>query len=62
MMENIPCALVGEVVPGGQLQIVGLPAPTPGMEPSDPPELSAPLVIDAELAKLKEAWQAPLRW
>ena len=62
MMENIPCALVGEVIPEDQLQIIGLPAPTPGMEPSDPQELSAPLVIDAELAKLKEAWQAPLRW
>jgi phosphoribosylformylglycinamidine synthase len=62
VMENIPCALVGEVVPEGQLQIVGLPAPTPGMEPGDPLELSAPLVIDAELARLKEAWQSPLRW
>jgi phosphoribosylformylglycinamidine synthase len=62
LMENIPCALVGEVLPEGQLQIVGIPSPAPGMEPNDPQELAAPLVIDAELARLKEAWQAPLRW
>ena len=61
-MENVPCALIGEVVPNGQLQIVGIPTPTPGMEPTDPQELAAPLVIDAELAELKEAWQSPLRW
>jgi phosphoribosylformylglycinamidine synthase len=61
-LAEVPHALVGEVVATAQLQIVGLPAPTPGVDPGDPMELAAPLVIDADLARLKEAWQAPLRW
>lgn len=61
-LAGVPHALVGEVVSTAQLQIIGLPAPTPGAEPNDPAELTAPLVIDAPLSRLKEAWQSPLRW
>ena len=61
-LADVPHALVGEVLSTEQLQIVGLPSPMPVSEPGDPHELTAPLVIDAELSRLKEAWQAPLRW
>jgi phosphoribosylformylglycinamidine synthase len=61
-LADVPHALCGEVLSTAQLQIIGLPAPTPGDEPSDPAELTAPLVIDADLERLKEAWQSPLRW
>jgi phosphoribosylformylglycinamidine synthase len=61
-LSDVPHALIGEVLSAAQLQIIGLPAPTPGAEPGEPAELTAPLVIDAELARLKEAWQSPLRW
>jgi hypothetical protein len=53
---------VGEVIAAPQLQIIGIPAPTPGLDPSEPTELSAPLVIDADIASLKGAWQARLKW
>ncbi len=40
-LADVPHALVGEVVATKQLQIIGLPAPTPGAEPGDPVELTA---------------------
>ena len=62
LFQDLPCALVGEVVDTGRLEIVGLPQPF--ADPNDPGtvEMLAPLVVSAELAVLKEAWQAPLRW
>jgi hypothetical protein len=53
--------LIGEVLAEPQLQIIGIPRPEPN-ESGQPTEITAPLVIDAELATLKEAWQSPLRW
>jgi hypothetical protein len=59
-LAGLPCALIGEVTDNGRLEIVGLPTPTQpdhGM----PYHLAAPLVVDAELAALRHAWQEPLR-
>jgi len=60
-LADVPHALVGEVVGTGRLEIVGIPAPVE-IEPGSPHEIRAPLVVSAELAALKEAWQKPLRW
>ncbi len=61
LFAGLPCALVGEVMEEPRLQVVGIPRPI--SDDSDrPTEILAPLVIDAEIADLKEAWQAPLRW
>ncbi len=61
LFADLPCSLIGEVLDEPRLQVVGIPAPVED-DAGPPTELSAPLVIDAELAALKEAWQAPLRW
>ena len=56
-LAEVPHAMVGEVVDTGKLEILGLPTSIP-----DEDEPAIPLVIDADLATLKEAWQKPLRW
>jgi phosphoribosylformylglycinamidine (FGAM) synthase-like enzyme len=62
-LAEVPGALVGEVADGGQLEIVGIPCPIPGDHDDDAPtEIGAPLVVEADLATLKEAWQKPLDW
>lgn len=61
IMAGIPFALVGEATDTGRLEIVGLPQSVPGIEPGDPPMVAAPLAVSAEIAKLKQAWQAPLK-
>jgi phosphoribosylformylglycinamidine synthase len=61
-LAGVPHALVGEVTEDMRLQIVGIPAPQPSPDADAGHELSAPLVVDAEIAALKEAWQKPLRW
>lgn len=48
-LGDVPHALVGEVCVDARLRIAGTDA-------------AATLVIDAELADLKKAWQEPLRW
>ncbi len=60
-LAEVPCVLVGEVVDSGKLEIVGIPRPIPG-DDDTPTEIGAPLVIEADLAALKEAWQKPLDW
>jgi phosphoribosylformylglycinamidine synthase II len=60
-LRAVPHALVGEVTDSGRLEIVGIPRPYQE-EPTDPPEVTAPLVVSAPIAELKELWQAPLRW
>lgn len=61
-LAGVPCALVGEVVDTGRLEIIGLPESSRSPEPGEPDEVTAPLVVSADLATLKEAWQSPLRW
>jgi phosphoribosylformylglycinamidine synthase len=61
-LADVPHALVGEVVDTGKLEIIGVPQPIPGDENDAPTEIGAPLVIEAELETLREAWQKPLRW
>ena len=61
-LAGIPCALVGEVVDTGRLEIVGLPSSPTGGAPEAIDEATAPLVVNVDLATMKEAWQAPLRW
>lgn len=61
LFADLPCGLIGEVIEEPRLQVIGIPRPEQS-DSGQPTELSAPLVIDAELAALKEAWQAPLRW
>ncbi len=60
-LHGVPHALVGEVTQTGLLEIVGIPHPH-REEPGDPPQITAPLVVRAPIAELKELWQAPLRW
>ncbi|HEX3870932.1 MAG TPA: phosphoribosylformylglycinamidine synthase subunit PurL [Pirellulales bacterium] len=59
-LDGVPHALVGEVVNTGRLEIIGLPVPTPAADPDEPDENAAPLVITADLAALKQAWQTEL--
>jgi len=59
LLEEVPYSLVGEVVDSGRLEIFGPAGPMPEGKPD---ELAAPLVIAADLQRLKEAWQKPLRW
>ncbi len=61
-LADVPWALVGEVADSGKLEIVGVPGPIADDEGSTPTEIGAPLVIEAELKTLKEAWQKPLDW
>ncbi|NQT39620.1 MAG: phosphoribosylformylglycinamidine synthase subunit PurL, partial [Planctomycetes bacterium] len=61
-MAGLACGLVGEVVDSGQLEIIGVPRPLPDDNDNPTDEIAAPLVIEAELNALKEAWQKPLRW
>ena len=61
-MADVPHALVGEVVDTDKLEIIGIPGPIPDDERDAPTEIGAPLVIEADLKTLKEAWQKPLRW
>jgi len=61
-MEDVPCALIGEVVDTGKLEVIGVPRPIPVDEPNQPVEIGAPLVVEAELKTLKAAWQNPLDW
>ncbi len=61
-MAGVTCGLVGEVVDSGQLEIIGVPRPLPDDNGNSTDEIAAPLVIEAELNALKEAWQKPLRW
>ncbi len=61
-MEGVPCALVGEVTETGKLEIVGIPRPIPGETSPQPTEIGAPIVVEAELDRLKQAWQEPLDW
>jgi phosphoribosylformylglycinamidine synthase len=48
-LDGLPCAVVGEVRSDTRLRIAGT-------------DVAGGLVIDVELADLKEAWQTPLRW
>jgi phosphoribosylformylglycinamidine synthase len=48
-LDGVPHAVVGRVESDSRLRISGT-------------ETVGTLVIDAELADLKEAWQKPLRW
>ncbi len=59
-LAGIPHAVVGEVVDTDRLEIIGLPGPVPNADPDEPDEIAAPLVVSAELATLKQAWQTPL--
>lgn len=62
LLADVPHHVVGEVTATGRLEVVGLPQAIDGFEPGDPPQVIAPQVITAEIAQLKEAWQAPLRF
>jgi phosphoribosylformylglycinamidine synthase len=59
-LSGVPHALIGEVLPQPKLQIVGIPTPSP--DPESVGDTSAPTVIEAKLAELKQAWQTPLAW
>lgn len=61
-LAGVPCAVVGEVVDNGRLEIHGLPQWAQGADAEEADELRTHLVVNAELPTLKEAWQRPLRW
>jgi len=60
-MAGLPHAMIGEVSDSGVLQIMGIPRPMTDDE-SGRIELVTPLVIEADIAQLKTAWQKPLNW
>jgi phosphoribosylformylglycinamidine synthase len=62
LLADVPHHVVGEVTTTGWLEVIGLPQAIEGVEPGDPPQIVAPLVISASVDKLKEAWQKPLRF
>jgi phosphoribosylformylglycinamidine synthase subunit PurSL len=61
-LGDVPVNLIGETVDTGKLEVVGIPAPASGTAGDQDPEITAPLLIQAELATLKKAWQDPLDW
>jgi len=61
-LGDVPHALVGEVLETDSLQIFGIPQPIPDERTGQPGQIGTPLVIEADLEGLKEAWQRPLRW
>ena len=58
-MAGVPHAMIGEVEDTGKLEILGREIPIPD---GGPGETGKPLVVEANLETLKEAWQKPLRW
>ena len=61
-MNGVPSALVGEVTETDKLEIIGVPCPIPEEGSPAPVEIGAPIVIEADLKTLKDAWQKPLAW
>ncbi|MBN1911558.1 MAG: phosphoribosylformylglycinamidine synthase subunit PurL, partial [Pirellulales bacterium] len=61
-LAGVPFAAVGQVTDTDQLQIVGIPHPIPNDETDAPTGVDAPLVVEAELKTLKNAWRKPLAW
>jgi len=73
-LAGVPHAVVGQVTSGTRLQVAGTlrgkvagtlrvpSAPPASHPPAGGSSISDVLVVDAELADLKEAWQKPLRW
>ncbi|OHB78429.1 MAG: hypothetical protein A2W31_10195 [Planctomycetes bacterium RBG_16_64_10] len=53
---------IGQVIREAKFQVhaIGTPASRDEVRSANQPQ--GPLVINADLADLKEAWQAPLRW
>ena len=61
-MAGVPCALAGEVTDTGRLEIIGLAQPMPQFDSDTTTEIGAPIVIEADITELKQAWQKPLDW
>ncbi|NUQ60877.1 MAG: phosphoribosylformylglycinamidine synthase subunit PurL [Pirellulales bacterium] len=61
-LAGLPHAVIGEVSDAGVLEILGIPRPVPDDTGRGRVELVTPLVIEAPIAQLKEAWQKPLAW
>ncbi|HZZ73121.1 MAG TPA: AIR synthase-related protein [Pirellulales bacterium] len=62
LLGDVPHAIIGEVNESGRLQIVGPKPKTSGGDLRHADPLQDVLVVDADLAELKRAWQQPLRW
>jgi phosphoribosylformylglycinamidine synthase len=62
IVADVPHARIGEVVDSGELEIMGIPRPIAGEAVRSPAEVETPVVIRADLDRLKHAWQAPLDW
>jgi phosphoribosylformylglycinamidine synthase len=62
LLAGVPHSVIGEVTAAGRLEVIGLPQAIAGIEPGDPPQVVAPVVLSADIQTLKEAWQAPLRF
>ena len=60
-LDDVPCAMIGEVTETGKFEVVGLAQPIPDAD-SDATENGTPIVIEAEIGELKEVWQKPLDW
>lgn len=61
-MFGVPCARVGEVTGAGKLEILGLAQSIADADSGQGCEIGQPIVIEAELGELKQAWQSPLDW
>jgi len=57
-LADVAHAQIGEVLDTGKLEIFGPPTTIP----DETDATGVPLVIEADLKTLKEAWQKPLRW
>ncbi len=62
LLADLPHAMIGEVSEGAALEILGIPRPSPDDSGRGPVELVTPLVVEADIADLKEVWQKPLGW
>jgi len=61
-LADVPHALVGEVTATNRLEIVGIPRAIADDRDDVATEFAAPLVVDADLDTLRDAWQKPLHW
>ncbi|QGJ68490.1 Phosphoribosylformylglycinamidine synthase subunit PurL [Planctomycetales bacterium 10988] len=61
-MEEVPHALIGEVVDHGMLEIVGLPHLYSALPEDHWEEPMSPVLIRTPLEELKAAWQKPLKF
>lgn len=61
-LGDVPAALIGEVTDTESVEIIGIPKPIQMPTGEMDAEIAAPIVVEADIDDLKNAWQKPLDW